>query len=66
MDTFKIIDLPPLKIEEFTMLITDISPKYRQSMTDEIKAMTYIEDPATSIKNPENCKLKEIELMKKY
>jgi hypothetical protein len=35
-------------------------------MTDEIMQMTYIEDVATSIKNPEVCKLKEKELKKKH
>jgi hypothetical protein len=35
-------------------------------MTEEINAMTFIEDPATSIKNPEVCKLKQEELKKKY
>lgn len=63
---FRIIDLPPLKIEEFSLLITELAPKYRLSMTEEIMAMTHIEDPATSIKNPEGCKLKEQELKKKW
>jgi hypothetical protein len=34
-------------------------------MTEEIHMMTLIDDPATSIKNPEVCKAKEKELKKK-
>lgn len=34
-------------------------------MSEEIHLMTMIEDPATSIKNPEVCKEKEKELKKK-
>lgn len=35
-------------------------------MTEEIHQMTYIEDPSTSIKNPEKCKQTEIELKEKF
>lgn len=35
-------------------------------MGEEIHLMTYIEDPATSIKNPEGCRQKEKDLRKQF
>jgi len=44
----------------------ELAAKYQTMMVDEINSMTYIADPATSIKNPAQCKEKERELKKKY
>jgi hypothetical protein len=60
----KIIDLPPFKMEDLSSLIADISSKYQNMQGEEIHLMTYIEDPAHSIKNPEVCKQKEKDLRK--
>jgi predicted ATPase len=51
-----IIDLPPFKVDDLATLISDVSSKYQNSMGEEIHLMTFIEDPATSIKKPEVCK----------
>jgi hypothetical protein len=66
MDLIKIIDLPALRVEELNSLITEIAPKYRNLMTDEVVLMTHISDPSTSIKNPTVCIEKNKELKKKY
>lgn len=47
-------------------MVTELASKYQTSMQEEITLMTLIEDPATSIKNPEICKQKEKELRKKH
>lgn len=48
----RVIDLPPLKIEELNHLIYEIAPKYQTMMQDDIHQMTHIEDVAHSIRNP--------------
>jgi|LauGreDrversion4_2_1035121.scaffolds.fasta_scaffold1216788_2 predicted ATPase len=42
MNLIKIIDLPPLRVEELNSLIKDIAPKYRRMMIEEIVSMTHI------------------------
>ena len=42
MDIIKVIDLPPLRVEELNSLITDLAPKYRKMMIEEIVSMTHI------------------------
>ena len=42
MDLIKFIDLPPLKIEELNSLVSDLGPKYRKMMIDDIVLMTHI------------------------
>lgn len=46
--------------------MVDLSSKYQSSMLEEIHLMTQIEDPSTSIKNPEQSKQKEKEFKDKY
>ena len=65
LELFKIIDLPPFKVDELHQMVQELSSKYVSSMTEEIHLMTLIEDPATSIKNPDICKAKGKELQKK-
>jgi hypothetical protein len=65
MDLIKVIDLPPLKIEELNSLVTDLAPKYRKMMIDDIVSMTHIQD-STSIKNPVVCIQKNKDLRKQY
>lgn len=52
LESIRVIDLPPLKIEEINHLIEELAPKYQSMMTEEIHLMTKIDDPAHSIKNP--------------
>ncbi len=54
MDLIKVIDLPPLRVEELNSLVKDLAPKYRRMMIEEIVSMTHISD-STSIKNPVVC-----------
>lgn len=60
------VDLPHFKAEDLTSLIADVASKYQSSMSEEIHLMTNIEDPATSIKNPEICKQREKDLKKQF
>lgn len=58
--------MPPFKIEELSALLVDLSSKYQSSMLEEIHLMTSIDDPAHSIRNPEQSKKKEKEFKDKY
>ena len=49
------IDMPQLKLDDLSSIISDISTKYQANMSEEIHLMTFIEDPEHSIKNPEVC-----------
>ena len=46
------VDLPQLKKEDLSLLISDIASKYQATMAEEIHLMTHIDDPEHSIKNP--------------
>lgn len=66
LDVFKIIDLPPLRVEEVHSLITELAPRYQQSMQEELHLMTHVEDPSKSIRDPHMGKVKEAELRRKF
>lgn len=58
--------MPPFRVEDLAALITDIASKYQSQTAEEFHLMTLIEDPATSIKNPEVCRQKEKDLRKQF
>ncbi len=66
MELFKVIDLPPFKVEDLNQLVTELASKYTNSMLEEIHLMTNIDDPANTIRSADVCKLKEKELKKKF
>ena len=51
--SIRIIDLPPFKSHELEELLTELSPQYQSEMLEEINLQIKIDDPKTSIKNPE-------------
>ena len=64
--SIKIMDLPPFKSYDLEELLIELSPQYQQQMLEEINLQIQIDDPKTSIKNAEQCKIKERELKTKH
>ena len=57
-ELFRVVDLPPWKVEDLAQIMGELGPKYQGSMAEEIHLMTNIEDLSHTIRNPEVCKVK--------